>query len=152
MGDLEKIFQLWSDNVWIQAWFRSVVTILKPVAWLRSQGSDGVLSCPSKYFVSACSRKAAECPAGLCHACPGWGCVSDGLTALDMSSKKVLVHDVNRLSFNPAHNLLTLGLCCLQYQELFSISLFYSCLHMLQLPVYHDSDSKTFELCLRYIG
>lgn len=138
MGDLEKIFQLWSDNVWIQAWLRSVVMILKRVAWLRSQGSAGALCCPSKYFVSACCRRAAECPSGLCQTCPAWGCVYDEPTALDMNSKKVLVHDVNRLSSNPAHNLLlTLELCCLQYQELVSVSLFYSCL---QLPAYSGSD------------
>lgn len=148
--EILRRFQLWSDNVWIQAWFRSVLTILKRVTWLRSQGFGGVLCGAFKYFVCARSRKAAECPAGLCHSCPGWGCVCDELTALDRNNEKVLVHDVNRLSSNPAHNLLTLGLCCLQYQELLSGSLFYWCLHILQLPGYSGSDSKllTYVWCI----
>lgn len=139
--EILRRFQHWSDNVWIQAWFRSMLMILNCVTWLNSQGFDGSSWCT--WAVCVCvPQKGAECRQVRVTPAPAGG-VCDELTAPDMNSKKVLGHDVNRLSSNPAHNLLTLGLCCLQYQELFFVSWFYSCLHMLQLPGY--SDSGTFE-------
>lgn len=86
------------------------------------------------YFMSAHCRRAAECPAALSATCPAW--VSDELAALDRSSQKVLVHDVSRLSSNPAHNLLTLGLCVCRIRPCFLWHYFiHVCSYLLMVAV-----------------